>query len=126
MTDPLTSKELVEKSFLYVDRLVKECRKDVMSNLSKERPTNANELGRIIANAILEWFGRRDRHLRIMFDPRAVRDTTELGMQMSFNGESKDASFKIHSHFTYYTVGDVCYVKNVSISADKRDFANQE
>ena len=126
LTDPVTVKEFIEKAYLYVDRLVKECRKDVMGDLSKERPTSANDLGRVVANAMLEWFGRRDRYLRIMFDPRTVLDTPEPGIRMSFTGESKDTFFKIHSHITYYMAGNAYYVKNLNLSVDKRDFTKRE
>lgn len=126
MTDILSAKELVEKAYLYVDRLTKECRKDVMDDLSKARPANANELARTVSNAILEWFNRRDRYIRIMFDPRTVKDTSEPGILMPFTGESKDAAFKFSSHITYYIAGNVCYVKNLGIDVDKRDFKRRE
>ncbi|MBI2126298.1 MAG: hypothetical protein HYU02_03165 [Thaumarchaeota archaeon] len=125
MTDTLTVKEIIEKTYTYVDRLVKECRKDVMGVVAKERSANANEVGKAVANAVLDWFGRRDRHIRIMFDPRTVIDTPEPGIRMVFTGESKDASFKIHSHVTYYMSGNVCYAKNMSLEVDKRDFSKR-
>ena len=126
MTDQLTAKHLVEKTYLYLDRLTKECRRDIMDDLSKERPANANELARVVSNAMLEWFGRRDRYIRIMFDPRMVRDTPEPGIMMTFTGENKDTAFKFTSHITYYMAGNVCYTKNISINVDKRDFNKRE
>lgn len=126
MTDQLTARQLVEKTYLYLDRLTKECRRDIMDDLSKERPANANELARVVSNAMLEWFGRRDRYIRIMFDPRLVRDTPEPGIMMTFTGENKDTAFKFTSHITYYTAGSVCYTKNISINVDKRDFNKRE
>lgn len=126
MTDALTTKELVEKMYMYVDRLTKECRKDIMDDLTKERPANANDLARVVSNAMLEWFGRRDRYIRIMFDPRMVRDTPEPGIMMTFTGENKDTTFKFTLHITYYMAGSVCYTKNININVDKRDFKKRE
>ena len=126
LTDQLTVKQLVEKTYLYLDRLTKECRRDIMEDLSKERPANANELARAVSNAMLEWFGRRDKYIRIMFDPRLVRDTPEPGIMMTFTGENKDAAFKFTSHITYYMAGNVCYTKNININVDKRDFNKRE
>jgi hypothetical protein len=126
LTDQLTVKQLVEKTYLYLDRLTKECRRDIMEDLSKERPANANELARAVSNAMLEWFGRRDKYIRIMFDPRLVRDTPEPGIMMTFTGENKDVAFKFTSHITYYMAGNVCYTKNISINVDKRDFNKRE
>ena len=123
LTDTLTAKELIEKTYTYVDRLIKECRKDVMTVVAKERSVNANEVGKAVANAVLDWFESRDRYLHIMFDPRSVKDTPEPGIRMVFTGESKDASFKIHSHVTYFMSGNVCYVKNMTLDVDKRDFS---
>jgi hypothetical protein len=126
LTDALTSKALVEKTYVYVDKLTKECRKDMMGDLSKVRPANANELARAVSNAILEWFGRRDRYIRIMFDPRMIRDTPEPGIMLTFTGENKDIAFKFTTHITYYMAGNVCYTKNISINVDKRDFTKRE
>lgn len=126
MTDALTAKELVEKTYLYLDKLTKECRKDIMGDLSKERPANANELARVVSNAMLEWFGRRDRYIRIMFDPRTIRDTPEPGIMMTFTGENKDVAFTFAAHVIYYIAGNVCYTKNISINVDKRDFAKRQ
>ena len=126
LTDQLKVKQLVEKTYLYLDRLTKECRRDIMEDLSKERPANANELARAVSNAMLEWFGRRDKYIRIMFDPRLVRDTPEPGIMMTFTGENKDVAFKFTSHTTYYMAGNVCYTKNISINVDKRDFNKRE
>ncbi|MBM3897580.1 MAG: hypothetical protein FJ358_03530 [Thaumarchaeota archaeon] len=125
MTDALTAKELVEKTYLYLDKLTKECRKDVMDDLSKARPANVNELARAVSYAMLEWFGRRDRYIRIMFDPRSVRDTPEPGIIITFTGENKDAMFKFTTHIIYYMAGSVCYTKNISINVDKRDFTKR-
>lgn len=126
LTDAPTGKEFVEKTFVYVDKLTKECIKDIMEDLSKKRPANANELARAVANTMLDWFERRDRYMRIMFDPRMVRDTPEPGIMMTFTGENKDTVFKFTSQITYYMAGNVCYTKNVNMSVDKRDFKQRE
>jgi len=97
-----------------------------MDNLSKERPANANELARVTSNAMLGWFGRRDRYIHVMFDPRMVKDTPEPGIMMTFTGENKDVTFKFTAHMTYYIAGNVCYTKNISINVDKRDFNRRE
>ena len=126
MTDAPTAKALVEKTYVYVDKLTKECRKDIMGDLSKLRPVNVNELARAVSNAMLDWFERRDRYIHIMFDPRMVRDTPEPGIMMTFSGENKGTTFKFTSHITYYMAGNVCYTKNININVDKRDFNKRE
>jgi hypothetical protein len=62
MTDPLTGRELVEKSYDYIEKLTRECTRFLIEQFNtthkrfdqKSYPTD-------VANSIVQWFEKRER-----------------------------------------------------------------
>ena len=62
MTDPLTGKELVEKSYEYIDRLTRECAKVLVEEYNKNHKRFSPEkVSPDVGADIAQWFERRDK-----------------------------------------------------------------
>lgn len=129
MTDPLSAKELVEKAYLYVDRVVKECRKTLVQQiLAQKKPLSQNEIGPYLGRTIEEWFAKRDRLLNVKWDPKSVRLGIKNDVHMVFNGRNRDAVFTINCDAEYVQVEDPntgqkrLYLKAVNITAERSNF----
>ena len=125
MTDLKSSKELVEKAYTYVERLTRMCRGDLMARFTREhKSVLPGELSPLVARAVEEWFSVKDRSLGIKaLDAGQGGSSLRLGkVHLIFAGANKDASFKIRVDVDSFVSGNACYLKNINVSADKRDF----
>lgn len=129
MTDPLSAKELVEKTYLYVDRVVKECRKNLLPQiLSQKKPLGQAEIGPYLGKTLEEWFTKRDRLLNIRWEPHSVKLGSKNDVHLSFSGKNRDAVFTISCDAEYVPVQDPntgekrFYLKAINVVAERSSF----
>ena len=132
MTDPLTGKELVQKSYDYVDKLTKECAKVLLDEYSKAH--RKFELGKVpaeISGEIIRWFDKRDKNVRLSYDSVIRQQPTQF--RLKFKGNTKDADFTMEATAGLFVVpgteiadSTVAFPKTLSISADKASFTKRK
>lgn len=116
--------ELVEKAFVYLASLTKECRKAVTTkfqNENKGRPFNTIEP--ILRQEIESWFSRRDKNITIKHEETISGRPGEI--LMTYTGKTKDANFKFHIDGIFTVSGSTdapSYLKSMNINVDKREF----
>lgn len=134
LTDPLTGKELVQKSYDYVDKLTKECAKVLLDNYAKSH--RKFELGKLPAefsSDVIYWFDKRDKNVRISFDPSSITRPQPTQFRLKFKGSTKDADFTLDASIGVFVVpgsevtnSTVSFPKTVTITADKASFAKRK
>ncbi len=128
MTDPLTGKQLVEKSYEYLDRLTKECARALVQDFNAtHRKFEPNRIASEVGGAVVQWFAKRDRNVRLSLDAASVQQQPNLS-RLKFNGSTKDAQFSIGATVGTFSVpgGDASptsFVKTLVFSVDKTSFA---
>ena len=133
MTDPLTGKELVQKSYEYIDRLTKECAKFLLDDYNKShKKFESANIHSEIALDIKGWFDRRDKNIKLTFDSASITRSTPIQSHMKFNGSTKDADFVLSCSLGVFTppsyapVGkSTSFLKTLAITADKASFAKR-
>jgi len=129
MTDPLSAKELVEKTYLYVDRVVKECRKGFIPQiLAQKKPLTQSEMGPYLGKTLEDWFTKRDKLLNIKWQPQSVRLGSKNDIHLIFSGKNKDAAFTLSCDAEYLPVEDPqtgekrFYLKSIMLNAERSNF----
>jgi hypothetical protein len=134
MTDPLTGRELVQKSYEYIDKLTKECAKFLLEDYNKTHKkfqigTLANETS---SNAV-QWFEKREKNVRLSFDQNSVMKLQPTQVRMKFRGSTKDADFTLDATVGAFVVPGteindqtICFVKTLVINADKNNFTKRK
>jgi hypothetical protein len=125
MTDAPSGRALVEKAFIYMTALTKECRKALTAQFEqahKGLPFKSVESA--MRKEIESWFAQRDKNIKIIHEKSGVGKPGEI--LITYSGATKDAHFKFHvnSYFTL-TGSDAnapSYLKSVNVYVDKRDF----
>ncbi len=132
MTDPLTSKELVEKSYEYIERLGRECGKVIFNEYrNSHRKFDQTSLSKEFANDIIRWFEKRDKNVKLEFESSSSNPRTAQ-THMKFRGSTKDSDFAINatvSSFVQFYSSDQkpsCFVKGITINVFKTDFARRK
>jgi hypothetical protein len=125
MTDTPSGRELVEKAFVYMTTLGKECRKALTDKFGKEhKGIPFDSVEPTMRKEIESWFAGRDRNLTIRHESSKLGRPGEISM--SYLGENKDAHFKfqVDGQFTLAGAGANApsYLKAVNVYVDKRDF----
>ena len=125
MTDKLSGYRLVEKTFIYLTGLTKECRKAITVKFEHEyKGLFFNSIEATLRKEVEYWFTQRDKNIKISFDKSLKGRLGEV--IMIYSGENKDANFKIHveSQFTLSGSSDKApsYLKDLNVYVDKRDF----
>ena len=123
MTDKLTISKLVEKTFIYITTLTKECRKALTTKFEREHkgiPLGSIEAA--IRKEVESWFATRDRNIKLNFANTTIGKPGEV--RVTYSGTTKDAHFKIHadSLFTIVESSDKVYFKSLNLNVDKREF----
>ena len=125
MTDVKSGPELVEKAYVYLTGLSKECRKVLNTKFGqtyKGVPFDAVEL--TMRKEIESWFAGRDKNITIKHEESTTGRLGEI--LMTYAGANKEAHFKFHVDGLFTLAGASSnapsYVKNINISVDKRDF----
>jgi hypothetical protein len=125
VTDTPSGRELVEKAFIYMSTLSRECRKALTDKFAKEhKGMPFSSIEPTMRNEIESWFAGRDRNIIIRHESSKLGRPGEISL--SYAAENKDAHFKflVDSQFTLAGTGQDApsYLKTVNVYVDKRDF----
>lgn len=134
MTDPLAGRELVQKSYGYVDKLTKECAKVLLEEYSKShKKFQFGTLARETGLNIVQWFEKRDKNVKLAFDQNSVMKPHSIQLRMKFEGNTKDTDFTLDATVGVFVVPGTeindqttCFVKTLVVSADKNNFAKRK
>jgi hypothetical protein len=127
LTDKLTGPRLVEKAFVYMGGLVKDCRAAVTSRMmSEHRGLPFDSVEAVLKQEIESWFGARDKNMRLSLTKSVIGRPGEV--LITYSGATKDAHFKVYVGGLFTLVespgktSPSSYLKSLSLSVDKRDF----
>lgn len=134
MTDLLTGKELVQKSYEYIDKITKECAKVLLEEYGKNhKKFDSSKLPIELSSDVLRWFEKRDRNVRLVFDSTSVTRTSPTTVRMKFKGNTKDAEFVMESSCgTFIQPGmesnpsAICFIKTLVITPDRNSFSKRK
>lgn len=125
MTDKLTGSELVEKTFVYITTLTRECRKALTMKFEREHkgiPFDSVEV--VMRREVESWFAMRDRNVKLSYIKSMSGRFGEIFF--IYSGATKDAHFKIYIDSLFTLVGSSskasAYLKSLNLRIDKRDF----
>jgi len=115
----------VEKAFVYVTSLAKECRRALVTKFEREyKGIPFDSVESIIRREVESWFVTRDKKIKLSHARSATGKSGEIGVV--FLGETKDAHFKINVEGLFTLAGPSSnassYLKSLSLNTDKRDF----
>ena len=116
---------MVEKTFVYMTTLTKECRKALTAQFEQAHKGLSFDLVEpTIRKEIESWFTQRDKNIRIKHEKSGAGKPGEI--LITYSGATKDAHFKFYvSSFFTLTGSDPnaqSYLKSVNVYIDKRDF----
>ena len=125
MTDAPSGRELVEKAFVYMTTLSKECRKGLTSKFGQEhKGIHFDTAEPTLRKEIEAWFVARDRNIAVKHEKTDQGRPGEL--ILTYAGSSKDAHFKFRVDAQFTLAGSSAdapaYLKAINVYADKRDF----
>ena len=134
MTDPLTGKELVQKSYEYIEKLSRECTKNLLEDYSKShKKFQLGAAPREVSSNVVQWFEKRDKNVRLAFDPNSVTRPQRTQVHMKFTGNTKDADFTLDGSLGLFVVPGtpvsddaISFPKTLTISANKVSFAKRK
>jgi hypothetical protein len=125
MTDTPTGRQLVEKAFIYMTTLSRECRKSLTASFGQTHkgiPFEAVEP--TMRKEIESWFSTRDRNITVTHEKSDKGRPGEISM--TYAGATKDTHFKFHIDAQFTVSGSSekapAYLKTVNVNVDKRDF----
>ncbi len=125
MTDAPSGRELVEKAYVYVGNLARECRKTLTASFQqshKGMPFDSVEP--TMRQEIESWFAGRDRNITVKHENSSRGRPGEL--MLTYSGATKDTHFKflVNAVFTVSGSSDnaPAYIKTLNVNLDKRDF----
>lgn len=126
MTDTPSGREMVEKTFVYMTALSRECRKALTDSFGKEHkgiPFDAVEP--TMRKEIESWFAGRDRNITVKHEASNRGRPGEISM--AYSGMNKDAHFRFRVEAQFTLAGaesnSPTYLKNINVYVDKRDFS---
>lgn len=125
MTDAPSGRELVEKAFVYMTTLTKECRRALTVQFEQmHKGLSFDSVEPTMRKEIESWFTQRDKNIRITHEKSGVGKPSEI--LITYSGTTKDAHFKFHVDSLFTLVGSASnspsYLKAVNVYVDKRDF----
>jgi lysine/ornithine N-monooxygenase len=125
LTDAPTGRELVEKAFVYMTTLSRECRKALTSKFQQEhKGITFESIEPIMRKELESWFTERDRNLTLKHEKSEKGRPGEI--LITYSGMSKDAHFKFHVDAQFTITGSSneapAYLKSINVNVDKRDF----
>lgn len=134
MTDPLTGRQLVEKSYEYLDKLTKECAKVLLEDYNKtHKKFQIGTFASETATNAVQWFERRDKNVRIAFDQNSVTKPQPTQARMKFRGSTKDADYTLDATVGVFVVPGTeindqttCFVKTLVFNVDKNNFTKRK
>jgi len=125
LTDTMTGRQLVEKAFVYLTTLTKECRKALTITFEHEyKGIPFDSIETTMKREIESWFSRRDKNISITHDKSLKGRPGEL--LMTYSGLTKGAHFRVHVESLFTLTGSSSnapsYLKSLNLYVDKRDF----
>lgn len=123
MTDKLSNSELVEKTFVFISTLTRECRKALTAKFEHEHKGIAlDSVEAVLKKEVEAWFAARDRNVKLAFANTVIGKPGDV--RITYTGATKDARFKIHvdSLFTIVEPSQKAYLKSLNLNIDKREF----
>lgn len=125
MTDSPSGRELVEKTFVYMNTLGRECRKALTDKFGKEhKGLPFDSVEPTMRKEIESWFAGRDKNITIRHESSKSGRPGEISL--AYTGENKGAHFKFQVDGQFTLAGTnpnaPSYVKSVNVYVDKRDF----
>jgi hypothetical protein len=125
LTDAPSGRELVEKAYVYMSTLSRECRKGLTNKFEQEdRGLPFGSVEPTLRKEVEAWFAGRDRNISVRHESSSRGRPGEI--LLTYSGANKDAHFKfrIDAQFTVAGSGDnaPAYLKSLNVNVDKRDF----
>ena len=125
MTDTPSGRELIEKTFVYMTALTKECRKGITSSFEQHhKGLSFDKVEPTLRMEVTDWFKERDRNVKIQHERSVTGRPGEV--MMIYTGTNKDAHFKFHVDSVFTLAGSApdspSYLKSMNVYVDKRDF----
>ena len=132
LTDPLTGKELVEKSYEYIEKLTRECARLLIEDFNTtHRKFDQKSYPTEVGNSIVQWFAKRDKNVRLSADSVNVVQQQPNSARIGFKGNTKDADFDMTATVGTFAVpmGDgrlLTFVKTLVFSVEKQNFRRRK
>lgn len=125
MTDTQSSTKLVEKAFVYLSSLTKECRRALTRRFEQEHKGIAfDSAEKVVREEIESWFSKRDENIKLSHDKSVDGRPGEI--RVTYSGATKDAHFKIHVDGLFTLAGSSSsapsYLRSLNLHVDKKDF----
>ncbi|HZY47825.1 MAG TPA: hypothetical protein VFE96_08530 [Candidatus Bathyarchaeia archaeon] len=126
MTDAPKGREVLQKTFTYIENVSKESRKALMEEFSQNHKGMPLDTATdALRQSVLKWFPRRDPMLKLAHEKTG--QTRPGDVRMDFRGETKSVRFKIHLH-AIFTVNNQSpdspsFLREVNVSVDPREFS---
>jgi hypothetical protein len=125
LTDAPSGRELVEKTFVYMTTLSKECRKGLTSKFEQEhKGITFDSVEPTMRKEVEAWFASRDRNITVRHEKSDSGRPGEI--LLLYAGASKDAHFKFRVDAQFTLAGSSpnapAYLKALNVNVDKRDF----
>jgi lysine/ornithine N-monooxygenase len=125
VTDVKSGPALVEKAFIYMTNLSKECRKALTAKFGQAyKGISFDSLEPTMRREVEAWFAERDKNISIKHETSNTGRPGEI--LITYAGTTKDARFKFHVDGIFTTTGtsptSPSYVKNINVTVDKREF----
>jgi hypothetical protein len=125
MTDAPTGRQLVEKTFVYITTLSRECRKSLTTSFGQtHRGISFEAVEPTLRQEVETWFSNRDRNITVKHEKSDKGRPGEISM--TYAGATKDAHFKFHIDAQFTLSGPsekaASYLKMINVNVDKRDF----
>ena len=125
MTDVSSGSRLVEKAFVYLTSVTKECRKALTEQFEQEhKGIPFGSVEKIMRQGIESWFAKRDPNIKLSHEKSLNGRPGEI--LVTYSGSTKDSHFKLHVDGIFTLAGSSggapSYLKNLNVRVDKRDF----
>jgi hypothetical protein len=125
LTDAPSGRQLVEKTFVYMTNLSRECRKALSSKFEQEhKGVPFESVEATMRKEVEAWFAERDKNINVKHEKSDKGRPGEI--LMTYSGASKDAHFKfrVDAQFTLTESSEKspAYLKALNVNVDKRDF----
>ena len=132
MTDPLTGKELVEKSYEYIEKLTRECSRFLLQDFNTNHAKfEASNYPSAVGNAIVQWFSKREKNVQLSVASAQVTPQQPNLGRVNFKGNTRDADFDISATVGTFAVpmadGKMqSFVKTLVFSVEKQNFRRRK
>ena len=125
MTDALSGNKLVEKAFVYMNSVTKECRKALTGQFELEhKGIPFGSVEGVMRQGIESWFAKRDPNIKLSHERSLSARLGEI--RMTYAGSMKGAHFKVHFDGNFSTVGSSgeasSYLKTLNVHVEKTEF----